>query len=98
MLPYTDARYGPPLRATYNKLCTMCHRLVLRILVQATGKLRSLLRRRPPADLVQEYRSKRAHEKVYPWSMALLRMGDYRLLMSFMSGELEKAGKRGPRG
>ena len=32
------------------------------------------------------------------WSGALLRMGDHRLPKSVMSGELENAGKRGPRG
>ena len=55
-----------------------------------------LLKRRGPANRMREYRNNRAHEEIVVVG-ALLTMRNHRLPKRVTSGELENAGKRGPK-
>ena len=89
-----------PLKGHYTKLRTTHHRMLLRILGAwcKSPKKRILSHKDALQRTECESFETTVPTRMLLWSGALLCMGDHRLLKRAMSGELENAGKRGPRG
>ena len=89
-----------PLKGHYAKLRTTHHRMLLRI----PGAWCKSLNKRILSykDALPRTRCESIETTVHTrrllWARALLHMGDHSLPKRAMSGELENAGKRGPRG